>query len=161
MDDAWDLGCSGNWDKTLDEVHRGISDMVGVFRNPLGARGSRNPAPKKNNLIYWDGTHPQYERPLTFTRDEIAEQNVLFTWHGGACSAVHLAWYMGCHTVKFAGIDGTHGYAEIVKGEYTKDDSAGTGSWGYISQRNLAVNVAQKKELKIIDYSEVEYEKVC
>ena len=127
LDDCWGMETPGPWDQTLDDLRAGRGDMVGLFRNPLGAVKVRVPAPTGPNIITWDGSRPQNSDVLALTRDELVDRRVLYTWCGSAGPAVHLAWLMGASKILLAGIDGTDGHAEQLTGYYEKMRRGGFG----------------------------------
>jgi len=150
MDNAWNSKKAGDWDSELKRLHNGKANMVGVFRNPSGKRKNKIKPPKRKNIVYWNASKMENGDVLKYTKDEIVEKNVLFSWSGSCASATHLAWFMGCSTVRYAGIDGTDGFANLVKGQY---DTVENGAGGYVLSKKEALRVAKQLNMKVVDYS--------
>lgn len=115
-DDAWGMKQPGPWHEFLDRVRTGHAALLAVFRDPMaGVKAKRVSAPTGLNIIHWDGSHPHNAEALTYTRDEVAERNILHTATGSTCPAMHLAWFMGAAAVVLCGIDGKRGHARCTK----------------------------------------------
>jgi len=130
LDDCWGMKTPGPWDEMLARVRDGSAGIFLVCRDPLGAIKRPVPAPRDVRIIRFNGRRPQNEEALTYTRQEVADRNVLWTWSGSAGPAVHLAWFMGAAEIMLVGCDGTDGHAERLA-RYYETGARSRGGFGY------------------------------
>jgi len=127
LDDCWGMKTPGPWAAMLQAVKDGSAGMTLVVKNPLGAIKRPVPAPEGPNIVRFDGHRPHQEAALHFTREQLADSGMLYTWSGSAGPAVHLAWFMGAKDVVLVGCDGEQGHAGALDALYTKDKPGGFG----------------------------------